>query len=161
MNTKILLAGDGGQGVQTIAEILAEAAFRSGKQITLIPNYGLEQRGGASLSFLQIADESVSYPRFSKPDILVVLSEQARERTKGFKIEDLRLKIDIDGYKKILEENKIPVPSYNIFFLGLIVKILEDKKIIEKNEVTKILEEKLSKKNGWEENKKAFELAKS
>ena len=158
MNIKILLAGDGGQGIQTMAEILAEAAFRSGKQITLIPNYGLEQRGGASLAFLQIADESVSYPRFSKPDIFLLMSEQVKERTKEFKIEDLRFKIIIDDYKKFLEENKILVQSYNIFFLGLITKILEEKKLIKKGVVSDLLEEKLGKKSNWKENKNAFNL---
>ena len=41
---KIALAGEGGQGVQSIAEILAEAANEQGKQALYIPNFGVEQR---------------------------------------------------------------------------------------------------------------------
>ena len=55
--TKIVLAGEGGQGVQSIAKILVEAGYEAGKQILYIPNFGVEQRGGVSIAFCQIADE--------------------------------------------------------------------------------------------------------
>ena len=45
MILKILLAGDGGQGIQSISDLLAQASFANGLNITQIPNYGLEQRG--------------------------------------------------------------------------------------------------------------------
>lgn len=43
---KIALAGEGGQGVQSVAMILTEAAALEGKEILYIPNFGVEQRGG-------------------------------------------------------------------------------------------------------------------
>jgi 2-oxoglutarate ferredoxin oxidoreductase subunit gamma len=49
---KIALAGEGGQGVQSIAEILAEAANEGGKNALYIPNFGVEQRGGVSIAFV-------------------------------------------------------------------------------------------------------------
>ena len=49
--TKIVLAGEGGQGVQSIAKILVEAGYEAGKQILYIPNFGVEQRGGVSIAF--------------------------------------------------------------------------------------------------------------
>lgn len=156
---KILLSGDGGQGIQLMSDLICRSAIEQGFFVSHIPNYGLEQRGGVSLAFIQISDSEIAYPKFSKPDVKVVLSEQARERTKGFKIEDLRFKIDIDDYKKFLEENRIPAQSYNIFFLSMLAKMLEEKGVLKREVVFGMLEKKLSAKPGWEENKKAWELS--
>jgi 2-oxoglutarate ferredoxin oxidoreductase subunit gamma len=78
--TKIVLAGEGGQGVQSIAKILVEAGYEAKKEILYIPNFGVEQRGGVSIAFCQIADEKIGEPRFSKGDIVIMLSDRAIER---------------------------------------------------------------------------------
>jgi len=78
---RIALAGEGGQGVQSIAEILAEAAYNENKQALYIPNFGLEQRGGVSIAFLQFSDKRIGAPKFQKADIIIALSERAVERT--------------------------------------------------------------------------------
>jgi len=157
MSLKILLSGDGGQGIQLISDMLAQAAFSNGFYISQIPNYGLEQRGGVSLSYLVISDKEISYPRFTKPDILLVMSEQARERTTGFKTEDSRLKIiNVNSFEDKLKDQKIERSSHNVFFLGLIAGILEEKEILKKEEVFKLLEKKLSGKANWDENKQSW-----
>lgn len=81
---KILVAGEGGQGVQSIAEILAEAANSEGKEALYIPNFGVEQRGGISMAFLQITENGtrIGAPKFEIADILIALSSRAIERTK-------------------------------------------------------------------------------
>lgn len=79
--TRIVLAGEGGQGVQSVAEILAEAAYNEGKQAIYIPNFGLEQRGGVSIAFLQISENRIGAPKFNEADIVVALSERAMART--------------------------------------------------------------------------------
>lgn len=81
---KIVIAGEGGQGVQSIGELLAEAAFQCGKQAIYIPNFGVEQRGGASIAFVQIADGEIGAPKFQWADLLTVLSKRSAERTKGY-----------------------------------------------------------------------------
>lgn len=78
---KIALAGEGGQGVQSIAEILAEAANEEGKQALYIPNFGVEQRGGVSIAYVQIGDKQIGAPKFQKADILIPLSARAVRRT--------------------------------------------------------------------------------
>ncbi len=78
--TKIVLAGEGGQGVQSIAKILVEAGYEAGKQVLYIPNFGVEQRGGVSIAFCQIADERIGEPRYSKGDIVIMLSDRAIDR---------------------------------------------------------------------------------
>ncbi len=47
---KILIAGEGGQGVQTISKILLDILNIKDYQISFVPNYGVEQRGGVSLA---------------------------------------------------------------------------------------------------------------
>ena len=78
---RIALAGEGGQGVQSIAEILAEAAYNENQQALYIPNFGLEQRGGVSIAFLQFSDKRIGAPKFQKADIVIALSERAVART--------------------------------------------------------------------------------
>ncbi len=77
---RILVSGEGGQGVQTIAKVLAEAAYDSGEKALYVPNYGVEQRGGVSLGFVQISKEEIGFPKFQDADILVILAERAIER---------------------------------------------------------------------------------
>ena len=64
---RIALAGEGGQGVQAIAEIMAEAAYNQNMQTIYIPNFGLEQRGGVSdsLPSQRLAHRA---PKFNKAD---------------------------------------------------------------------------------------------
>lgn len=79
--TKIALAGEGGQGVQSVADILAEAGNDTGKQALYIPNFGVEQRGGVSVAYVQISDEQIGSPKFTKGDIVMALSDRAVGRT--------------------------------------------------------------------------------
>lgn len=81
MAVKIVLAGEGGQGVQAIANILAEAADAEGKEAIYIPNFGVEQRGGVSIAYVQIDDSKIGSPKFPKADIVIALSGRAITRT--------------------------------------------------------------------------------
>lgn len=85
---KIAIAGEGGQGVQAIGDILAEAGNEEGKEALYIPNFGIEQRGGVSLAFVQIADEQIGSPKFERGDIVIALSERAVARTKQYVTKD-------------------------------------------------------------------------
>jgi len=82
--TNIVIAGVGGQGVQAVAEILAEAAYEEGREALYIPNFGVEQRGGVSVAFLQISDGPIAAPKFEKGDIVVALSGRSVPRTKHY-----------------------------------------------------------------------------
>lgn len=84
MSVKIILAGEGGQGIQTIAKILAKAAQKSGKNVSYLPSFGVEQRGGVSLGFIQIGNDTIAYPRFSQADILVAFCNRAVDAIKPY-----------------------------------------------------------------------------
>ncbi len=84
MPAKILLAGEGGQGVQVVAKIIAHAAQKSGKKTTYLPNFGVEQRGGVSLAFVQTSSNNITYPRFSTANIIVAFSNRSIETIKNY-----------------------------------------------------------------------------
>jgi 2-oxoglutarate ferredoxin oxidoreductase subunit gamma len=81
---RIALAGEGGQGVQSVAEILTEAAYNENQQTIYIPNFGLEQRGGVSIAFIQFSDKRIGAPKFNKADAVIALSGRAIGRTAGY-----------------------------------------------------------------------------
>ncbi len=81
---KIAIAGEGGQGVQSVAGILSEAAYDEGFEALYIPNFGVEQRGGVSVAYVQISDEPIGSPKFKIADIVVALSDRAVHRTKKY-----------------------------------------------------------------------------
>lgn len=85
---RIALAGEGGQGVQSVAEILTEAAYNENQQTIYIPNFGLEQRGGVSIAFIQFSDERIGAPKFNKADVVIALSGRAIARTAGYSDEN-------------------------------------------------------------------------
>ena len=72
---KILLAGEGGQGVQTIAEVLAEAFALEGKEVSYIPAFGVEQRGTPSVAYLIVSNKEIRYPKFELADYLIILQK--------------------------------------------------------------------------------------
>lgn len=84
MPTKIILAGEGGQGVQAIAKIIALAAQKSNKYSSYLASFGVEQRGGVSLAFVQISSQPIPYPRFQKADIVVAFCNRSIATLKSF-----------------------------------------------------------------------------
>jgi len=76
--TEIRIAGFGGQGVILSAIVLGKAAsIFQGAFATMTQNFGPEARGGACSAQLIVADSPVLYPYVTKPDIIVVMSQEA------------------------------------------------------------------------------------
>ncbi len=81
MLTEIRIAGFGGQGVILSAHILGRAAaLHQGGYATMTQNYGPEARGGAASAALIVSDEPIAYPYLTRPDVLVVMSQEAYTR---------------------------------------------------------------------------------
>ena len=79
--TEIRIAGFGGQGVILSAIVLGKAAsIHQGAFATMTQNFGPEARGGACSAQLVVSDSPVLYPYVTKPDILVVMSQEAYVR---------------------------------------------------------------------------------
>jgi len=73
--TEILLAGFGGQGIMLMGKLLAQAGLDSKKNVTWMPSYGAEVRGGTAYSMTKISDSPIASPVVTNPDILVVMNE--------------------------------------------------------------------------------------
>lgn len=84
MPTKIIIAGEGGQGIQTVAKIIAKAAEKSNRYSSYLPSFGVEQRGGVSIAYLQISSHPILYPRFKKADIVVAFCNRAISSLKEY-----------------------------------------------------------------------------
>jgi 2-oxoglutarate ferredoxin oxidoreductase subunit gamma len=74
MQTEILIAGFGGQGVLFAGQVLAYAAMDSGHAVTWIPSYGPEMRGGTANCTVIIADEEIGSPLVRHPRGAIVLN---------------------------------------------------------------------------------------
>lgn len=80
MTEKIMLAGVGGQGVQALGKILASAALSEGKNVTWLPSYGAEMRGGPSNCNVIISDEEIGSPSIDRAAALLAMSQSAVDR---------------------------------------------------------------------------------
>ena len=79
--TEVRIAGFGGQGVILSAIVLGRAAsIHQGAFATMTQSFGPEARGGACSAQLVLSDSPVLYPYVGKPDILVVMSQEAYTR---------------------------------------------------------------------------------
>jgi len=79
--SEIRIAGFGGQGVILSAMIVGRAAaIHEGGYATLTQNFGPEARGGASSAQVILSGEPILYPYVTRPDVLVVMSQEAYAR---------------------------------------------------------------------------------
>lgn len=84
METNIIIAGFGGQGVMVIGQLLAYTASElTDKNVTYFPSYGAEQRGGTANCYVVISDDEIGAAKVGKADILVILNEPSMARFKN------------------------------------------------------------------------------
>jgi 2-oxoglutarate ferredoxin oxidoreductase subunit gamma len=80
MESSIIIAGFGGQGVLFAGQVLAYAAMDAGRHVTWIPSYGPEMRGGTANCTVIISDEAIGAPIVDRPDIAIVLNAPSFEK---------------------------------------------------------------------------------
>jgi len=74
MQKEIIIAGFGGQGVLFGGQVLAYAAMDTGKEVTWIPSYGPEMRGGTANCTVIIADDEIGSPLVKNPPLAIALN---------------------------------------------------------------------------------------
>jgi 2-oxoglutarate ferredoxin oxidoreductase subunit gamma len=74
MQKEITIAGFGGQGVLFGGQVLAYAAMDTGKEVTWIPSYGPEMRGGTANCTVVIADDEIGSPLVKNPPLAIALN---------------------------------------------------------------------------------------
>jgi 2-oxoglutarate ferredoxin oxidoreductase subunit gamma len=98
---ELRLSGKGGQGMILAGIILAEAALLDGLNVVQSQVYGPESRGGASKAEVIISRETISYPKVTRPDILLVMSQEAAARYAGTVKDDGLLVVDSTYVREI------------------------------------------------------------
>lgn len=72
---EITILGIGGNGVITIADLLASIANIYGKYISIYSNYGSQMRGGEVIATVKISDNRIKNPKYSSSDIFVIIND--------------------------------------------------------------------------------------
>jgi 2-oxoglutarate ferredoxin oxidoreductase subunit gamma len=75
MLIKTVFAGFGGQGVLSMGLNLAQAAMLEGKNVTYLPSYGAEVRGGTANCTVAVSDEEIASPVASSPDFIIAMNQ--------------------------------------------------------------------------------------
>ena len=165
---EIIFAGFGGQGILTAGKFLAFAAMDKGLNVSWLPSYGPEMRGGTANCSVIISDEEVGSPVISEADIIVVMNKPSLEKfSKSIKKNGIII-IDSDMVRdendlEWIESYKIDAESKaeelgdkrnaNMILLGFLIKKLN---IITIEEVLNSIK-KYGKKDYFELNKLAIE----
>ncbi len=80
MQTEVIMSGFGGQGLMMIGKLLAYAGLEEGKDVTWLPSYGPEMRGGTANCTVVIADKPIGSPLISSPGAAVVMNQPSLEK---------------------------------------------------------------------------------
>lgn len=83
MESKIIISGFGGQGVQSLGIFIAYASILAGKEVTFLPSYGPEMRGGTSNCSVVVSDKPVASPIIAAPDILIAMNKPSLAKFKN------------------------------------------------------------------------------
>ena len=137
MKEERLIAGFGGQGVLSMGKILAYAGLMSGLEVTWMPSYGPEQRGGTANVTVIVSDSPISSPVLDSYDTAVLLNQQSLDKFENkvkpggtliydpSSIHRLPARTDIaivaiDAMTAAIEMNN--AKTYNMILLGALLK---------------------------------------
>ena len=80
MTEEIIIAGFGGQGVLSMGKILAYSGIMQGQEVTWMPSYGPEMRGGTANVTVILSDERISSPYLRVYDTAIILNQQSMDK---------------------------------------------------------------------------------
>lgn len=83
MKEEIIIAGFGGQGVLSMGKILAYSGIMQDQEVTWMPSYGPEMRGGTANVTVILSDKPISSPILNKFDTAVILNQQSMDKFEG------------------------------------------------------------------------------
>ena len=80
MRYDVFIAGFGGQGVLMAGNLLGYAAIIEGENVSFLPSYGVEKRGGAAMCTVVIADADVGSPVVGNPSVALILDQTSFDK---------------------------------------------------------------------------------
>ncbi|MDE6491288.1 MAG: 2-oxoacid:acceptor oxidoreductase family protein [Muribaculaceae bacterium] len=138
MKEEIIIAGFGGQGVLSMGKILAYAGLMADLEVTWMPSYGPEQRGGTANVTVVLSDAPVSSPVLDSYDVAVILNQQSLDKFESKVKPGGVLIYDPYGIHRVPERDDITVvrvdamdatvemgnsKAYNMLLLGALLKV--------------------------------------
>lgn len=109
---KIIISGFGGQGVQSLGIFIAYASIHAGKEVTFLPSYGPEMRGGTSNCSVVVSNKPVASPIIASPDMLIAMNKPSLAKFKD--------KVKAGGtiiVNKSLCEDKVERTDVNVYYI--------------------------------------------
>lgn len=138
MKAEIIISGFGGQGVLSMGKILAYTGMMEGKEVTWMPAYGPEQRGGTANVTVIVSDQRISSPILSKYDVAIVLNQPSLDKFEpkvkpggiliydSFGILNPPTRTDISVYKVDAMDKTAELKNskvFNMVILGALLKV--------------------------------------
>ena len=80
MTEEIIIAGFGGQGVLSMGKILAYSGIMQDQEVSWMPSYGPEMRGGTANVTVILSDERISSPILTRFDTAIILNQQSMDK---------------------------------------------------------------------------------
>ncbi|MBZ4644761.1 MAG: 2-oxoglutarate ferredoxin oxidoreductase subunit gamma [Petroclostridium sp.] len=77
---EIILAGFGGQGIMFAGKLIASAGMLAGKEVSWLPSYGPEMRGGTANCHVIVSDQQVGSPIINNPTTLIVMNRPSLDK---------------------------------------------------------------------------------
>lgn len=123
MKQEIIIAGFGGQGVLSMGKILAYSGLMEDKEVTWMPAYGPEQRGGTANVTVIVSDERISSPILSQYDTAIILNQPSLEKFEG-KIKPGAMPIFPSLLARLWQKKEKSVPSFLWFLTKITVNTM-------------------------------------
>ncbi|MDR1161398.1 MAG: 2-oxoacid:acceptor oxidoreductase family protein [Tannerellaceae bacterium] len=125
MTQEIIIAGFGGQGVLSMGKILAYSGLMEGKEVSWMPSYGPEQRGGTANVTVILSDDPVSSPILNQYDIAIILNQPSLDKFES-KVKPGGILI-YDGYGILGEIKRKDINVYRIDAMDAATEMKNDK----------------------------------
>lgn len=109
MTTQILIAGFGGQGVLFAGKLLAYKGMYDGKELSWLPSYGPEMRGGTANCSVIISDTPVGSPIVDDPDVLMVMNLPSLDKYENETVSGGQIFVDSSLIDKKVERDDVEV----------------------------------------------------
>ena len=109
MTTQILIAGFGGQGVLFAGKLLAYKGLVDGKQLSWLPSYGPEMRGGTANCSVILSDDPVGSPIVSHPDVLIAMNLPSLEKYESTVVPGGMILVESTLIEKKVERDDVKV----------------------------------------------------
>lgn len=107
MTTQILIAGFGGQGVLFAGKFITYKGLLEDKNVSWLPSYGPEMRGGTANCSVIISDDPVGSPIVSTPDILMVMNLPSLDKYENAAAKDAKIFVDSTLIARKVERNDV------------------------------------------------------